>query len=55
MTLDLDNSEKPLKWSFDCDAETFLKMVKKELYNSQLHRADYFTGYKYEKEDECPK
>lgn len=55
LTLDLDNYEKPLKWSFDCDEKTFLKMVKKELYETQLCRADYFTGYKYEKEDECPK
>lgn len=55
LTLDLDNYEKPIKWSFDCDSCTFLKMVKKELYDTQLCRTEYFTGYKYEKEDECPK
>lgn len=47
LILDLDNYEKPIRWVFEGDECQFLNFVKKQLYDSQLYRTRYYSGYKF--------
>ncbi len=53
LVLDLGNPDiRPIMIAADLNAEDFLKFIEKELISRQLIKAQFFTGYKYEPEDE---
>lgn len=48
-----NKTETPISISAELDSKQFVRFIKNELKERHFDLVQYFTGYKYEPEDEC--